>query len=190
MPARQFPFNRRSCLLKGSLLLWIACDIIGLFSQGFAGADVRKCRLREGTAIGCHASRWWSAFRGADCLAARIKDAFEATMKAGDIPVLHSWTSYEASLPVREGDDGASKLYSRPYFCREHDLDVAVNRLERTGQRRDRVAYLSAPTMRGKSAAILPMFCRSVERGSENSFTHYLYMPFANNDGNCNSPYT
>ncbi|CAE7858295.1 unnamed protein product [Symbiodinium necroappetens] len=188
MPARQFPFNRRSCLLKGSLLLWIACDIIGLFSQGFAGADVRKCRLREGTAIGCHASRWWSAFRGADCLAARIKDAFEPTMKAGDIPVLHSWTSYEASLPVREGDDGASKLHSRPYFCREHDLDVAVNRLERTGQRRDRVAYLSAPTMRGKSAAILPMFCRSVELGSENSFTHYLYMPFANNDGNSHSP--
>ena len=187
MPPRQFPF-KRSCLLKSSLLLWIACDIIGLFSQGFAGADVRKRRLREGTAIGCHASRWWSAFRGADCLAARIEDAFEATMKAGDIPVLRSWTSYEASLPVREGDDGASKLYSRPYFCREHDLDVAVNRLERTGQRRDRVAYLSAPTMRGKSAAILPMFCRSVELGSENSFTHYLHMPFANNDGNCNSP--
>ena len=185
MTARQFPFNRR-CLLKSSLLLWIACDI-GLLSQGFAGVDVKR-RLREGTAIGCHASRWWSAFRGADCLATRIKDAFEATMKAGDIPVLHSWESYEPSLPVREGDDGASKLYLRPYFCREHDLDVAVNRLERTGQRRDRVAYLSAPTMRGKSAAILPMFCRSVELGSKNSFTHYLYMPFANNDGNCNSP--
>ena len=73
------------------MLLWIACDI-GLLSQGFAGVDVKR-RLREGTAIGCHASRWWSAFRGADCLATRIKDAFEATMKAGDIPVLHSWES-------------------------------------------------------------------------------------------------
>eukprot|EP00439_Symbiodinium_sp_Y106_P010462 s8121_g1.t1 len=31
------------------------------------------------------------------------------------------------------------------------------------------------------------MFCRSVELGTKNSFTHYLYMPFANNDGNCHS---
>ena len=74
------------------------------------------------------------------------------------------------------------------YLCGGKELDVAVSRLEQVTKDRDRVAYLSAPTKRGKSAAILPMFCRSVELGSENSFTHYLYMPFANNDGNCNSP--
>ena len=48
------------------------------------------------------------------------------------------------------------------------------------------VAYFSAPSMQGKSAAVLPMFCRSVERGSPTSFTHYLYMPFANNGQNRN----
>ncbi|CAE7571471.1 unnamed protein product [Symbiodinium necroappetens] len=32
------------------------------------------------------------------------------------------------------------------------------------------------------------MFCRSVELNNEHRFTHYLYMPFANNDGSCHSP--
>ena len=109
-------------------------------------------------------------------------------MQTEDVPVLQSWDAYQSSLPVREGGDGVSRLYMRPYLCGGKELDVAVSRLEQVTQDRDRVAYLSAPTKRGKSVAILPMFCRSVELGSENSFTHYLYMPFANNDGNCNSP--
>ena len=109
-------------------------------------------------------------------------------MKTANIPLLETWESYEASLPVREGTDGVSKLYSQPYLCRDKELNVAVSRLEHANKRRDRVAYLSAPTMRGKSAAILPIFCRSVELGSTNSFTHYLYMPFANNGRNRNQP--
>ncbi|CAJ1381451.1 unnamed protein product, partial [Effrenium voratum] len=56
-------------------------------------------------------------------------------IKAEGVPLLQAWEKYEASLPVRA--------------------------LEQINAARDRVAYLSAPTMRGKSAAILPMFCRS-----------------------------
>ena len=181
---RRKQLNRPSRLLKIACLLLLVCIISCSSSQGFAGVpsgERKSCGPRG-------ASRWWTAFNTCDCLATRIQHAFETQMQTEDVPVLQSWDAYQSSLPVREGDDGASKLYLQPYFCREHDLDVAVKLLERTGKRRDRVAYLSAPTMRGKSAAILPMFCRSVELGSENSFTHYLYMPFANNDGNCNSP--
>ena len=107
-------------------------------------------------------------------------------MQTEDVPVLQSWDAYQSSLPVREGTYGVNKLYLRPFLCCERDLDVAVSRLEQGTEDRDRVAYLSAPTKRGKSAAILPIFCRSVELGSENSFTHYLYMPFANNGQNRN----
>ena len=106
-------------------------------------------------------------------------------MQDDEIPLLETWKTYEATLPVREGGDGTSKLYLLPYLCRAKDLDAAVGRLEAVNKDRAQVAYLSAPSNGGKSAAILPMFCRSVDLGRKKKFTHYLYMPFANNDGNC-----
>ena len=189
MGGRQVPLRRQSCLLVRALLLWIACNFI-CSSQGFAGLDPWKRGFGTGKTTGrCRPSNWWNEVPGGtDCLAQRTKDAFETNMKTANIPLLETWESYEASLPVREGTDGVSKLYSQPYLCRGKELNVAVSRLEHANKRRDRVAYLSAPTMRGKSAAILPIFCRSVELGSTNSFTHYLYMPFANNGPNHNQP--
>ena len=110
-------------------------------------------------------------------------------MKDANIKLLERWDTYEASLPRREGGRRVSELYLEPYLCRAKDLDEAVDRLEEVKRSRDQVAYLSAPSNRGKSAAILPMFCRSVDLGHEDQFTHYLYMPFANNDGNCDLAY-
>ena len=189
MGGRQVPLRRQSCLLVRALLLWIACNFI-CSSQGFAGLDPWKRGFGTGKTTGrCRPSNWWNEVPGGtDCLAQRTKDAFETNMKTANIPLLETWESYEASLPVREGTDGVSKLYSQPYLCRGKELNVAVSRLEHANKRRDRVAYLSAPTMRGKSAALLPIFCRSVELGSTNSFTHYLYMSFANNGRNRNQP--
>ena len=187
MGGRQVPLRRQSCLLVRALLLWIACNFI-CSSQGFAGLDPWKRGFGTGKTTGrCRPSNWWNEVPGGTgCLAQRTKDAFETNMKTANIPLLETWESYEASLPVREGTDGVSKLYSQPYLCRGKELNVAVSRLEHANKRRDRVAYISAPTKRGKSAAILPIFCRSVELGSTNSFTHYLYMPFANNGRNRN----
>ena len=189
MGGRQVPLHRQSCLLVRALLLWIACNFI-CSSQGFAGLDPWKRGFGTGKTTGrCRPSNWWNEVPGGtDCLAQRTKDAFETNMKTANIPLLETWESYEASLPVREGTDGVSKLYSQPYLCRGKELDVAVSRLEHANKDRDRVAYLSAPTKRGKSAAILPIFCRSVELGSQHCFTHYLYMPFANNVWNRNQP--
>lgn len=178
---RGAPFRRRSCLAIAIALVWV-----GGRSQDFAGIPAGNRRLPH--TISCRALNWWSAFNTTDCLAQRTKVAFETHMKDACISLLETWESYEASLPVREGGDGVSKLYLQPYLCRAKELDVAVSGLEAVNKRRDRVAYLSAPTMRGKSAAILPMFCRSVELGSEESFTHYLYMPFANNVDKRNRP--
>lgn len=189
MGGRQVPLRRQSCLLVRALLLWIACNFI-CSSQGFAGLDPWKRGFGTGKTTGrCRPSNWWNEVPGGtDCLAQRTKDAFETNMKTANIPLLETWESYEASLPVREGSCGVCKLYLRPYLCRSKELDVAVSRLEHATEDRARVAYLSAPTKRGKSAAILPIFCRSVELGSQHCFTHYLYMPFANNGWNCNQP--
>ena len=128
-------------------------------SQDFAGLDPWKRGFGTGKTTGrCRPSNWWNEVPGgADCLAQRTNDAFETNMKTANIPLLETWESYEASLPVREGTDGVSKLYSQPYLCRGKELDVAVSRLEHANEDRDRVAYLSAPTKRGKSAAILPI---------------------------------
>ena len=111
-------------------------------------------------------------------------------MQDGNIPLLETWDTYEASLPRREGGRETSKLYLEPYLCRAKELDEAVKKLEAVNKDRAQVAYVSAPSKRGKSAAILPMFCRSVDLGRKNEkFTHYLYMPFANNEGNCDLAY-
>ena len=180
---RRKQLNRPS-RLKIACLLLLVC--ISCSSQGFAGVPSGKRKSCEQKGIPRGASSRWTAFNTSDCLATQIHKAFETKMQTKDVPVLQSWDAYEASLPVREGTYGVNKLYLRPFLCCERDLDVAVSRLEQGTEARDRVAYLSAPSMRGKSAAVLPMFCQSVERGSHISFTHYLYMPFANNGQNRN----
>ena len=164
MGGRQVPLRRQSCLLVRALLLWIACNSI-CSSQDFAGLDPWKRGFGTGKTTGrCRPSNGWNEVPGgADCLAQRTNDAFETNRKTANIPLLETWESYEASLPVREGTDGVSKLYSQPYLCRGKELDVAVSRLEHANEDRDRVAYLSAPTKRGKSAAILPISWYSVE---------------------------
>ena len=182
---RRKQLNRPSRLLKVASLLLLVCIISGSSSQGFAGVPSGRRKYCEHKGVPRGASNWWTAFNTSDCLATRIQHAFKK-MQTKDVPVLQSWDAYKASLPVRKGNSGVNKLHLRPFFCCERDLDVAVSRLEQVTERRDQVAYFSAPSMQGKSAAVLPMFCRSVERGSPTSFTHYLYMPFANNGQNRN----
>ena len=144
-------------------LVWVGISR----SQGFAGGNRR---LPDNNVISRRALNWWGAFSSTDCLANRTKDAFVTHMKAAAVRLLQTWERYEASLPVREGIYGVNKLYLRPFLCCERDLDVAVSRLEQGTEDRERVAYLSAPTKRGKSAAVLPMFCRSVELGGQEQF--------------------
>ena len=58
---------------------------------------------------------------------------------------------------------------------------LAQQLAEDRGDSRAKVMYMAAPSESGKSAAVLPAFLRAVEL--ELGLTHYLHMPFYNNDG-------
>ena len=109
--------NRLSRLLKIACLLLIVCIMRGSSSQGFAGVPALKRKSCKHHGIARGASRWWTALNTSDCLANRIQVAYETKMKTRDVPVLQSWDAYEASLPVRQGNDEVIELQSLPFLC-------------------------------------------------------------------------
>ena len=128
---------------------------------------------------------WWCQRGGIN---EKLKDCFEANMQVDGVPLLKNYDTYEASLPVRElGISQPLKLYELQFYVRKSDLDVFAARLVADKQR-PTVAYIAAASHSGKSASVLVGFLRSRELNSgdtaQPNFTHYLYMPFANNGGN------
>ena len=73
------------------------------------------------------------------------------------------------------------------FYVRKSVLDAFAARLA-ADEQRPTVAYIAAASHSGKSASVLVGFLRSSELNSGDearlNFTHYLYMPFANNGGN------
>ena len=74
------------------------------------------------------------------------------------------------------------RLYQLPYIVRQEDFSFMVNQLV-SGIPRSRatVKYIAAPSGSGKSTCVLPVFLECWN--TELAFSHYLYMPFANNCG-------
>ena len=100
----------------------------------------------------------------------------------------YDYDTYQASLPVRElGISQPLKLHQLQFFVRKPDLDVFAARLA-TDEQRPTVAYITAASHSGKSVSVVVGFLRSRELDfgddARLNFTHYLYMPFANNGGN------
>ena len=81
---------------------------------------------------------------------------------------------------VAQDIGGYRKLCELPYYTNENDLDMLVKKLEEPPERRRDVKYFAAPPSSGKTCSILPAFLRSAER--EGGFTHYIYIPFDNNE--------
>jgi len=81
-------------------------------------------------------------------------------------------------------------LYQLPFYAKTKitDLNSFAERMSTELGMRTSVDYITAASQSGKSASVLVGFLRSreLESGDEArlNFTHYLYMPFANNGGN------
>ena len=110
-------------------------------------------------------------------------------MQTDGVPLLKGYDTYQTSLPARElGISQPLKLHQLQFFAREPDLDACAARLAADLQR-PTVAYITAASHSGKSASVVVGFLRFRELdpgdAARLNFTHYLYMPFANNGGNC-----
>ena len=113
----------------------------------------------------------------------KLKNIFEKKMKYSyslfaDFSNYEKWLStVKSNIP---GDTSYHKLYKLPYWTNENDLDILVKKLEAPPSNEAHVKYFAAPDTHGKTCAILPAFLRSAERNG--GFTHYIYLPFHNNE--------
>ena len=121
-----------------------------------------------------------------------LRACFQENMQADAVPLLKDYDTYAASLPVRErGISKPLKLYQLQFYVKESDLDTFAARMD-ADEQRPTVAYIAAASHSGKSASVLVGFLRAREQSTVEgqcamNFTHYLYMPFANNGGNFHS---
>ena len=164
------------------LRVWFVILTLRTFIPSWAPTDfVRPTTHRRGAARLAAASGTWWCERGG--INGKLKDCFEENMQVDGVPLLKNYDTYQASLPVRErGISQPLKLYKLQFYVRKSDLDAFAARLVADKQR-PTVAYITAASHSGKSASVLVGFLRSRELNSVN-FTHYLYMPFANNGRN------
>ena len=146
---------------------------------GWAPTDFVKnatTHRRGAVRLAAAGETWWCQRGGIN---GKLKDCFEENMQTDGVPLLKDYDTYQASLPVREL--GISQPF---FFVREPDLDVLAARLA-ADEQRPTVAYITAASHSGKSASVAVGFLRSRELDLRDdarlNFTHYLYMPFANN---------
>ena len=131
-------------------------------------------------------TQWWCQPGG---IHRKLQDCFQENMQADAVPLLKDYDTYTASLPVRErGISKPLKLYQLLFYVRESDLDAFAARIA-ANEQRPTVAYIAAASHSGKSASVLVGFLRAREQNTVDgqrsmNFSHYLYMPFANNGGN------
>ncbi len=108
----------------------------------------------------------------------KLEHRFKEKMRNDNVPLLKDYMTYCAHLPRRKlMVGGVLSLYESEYYVRPDDLKGMSNAIERfIGASRPMVRYISAPSGSGKTASILPAFLESP------SATHYLYLPFDNNE--------
>ena len=127
----------------------------------------------------------------APSLNTKLKGHFDAVMAQNPAPLFESYETYKASLPFRKIMQRREplKLVDLPFFAREEDLQVTVKRLEyQSNQARGLVRYVVSPTCTGKTASICAAFLLLMSAAKSDdyhgkSFSHYLYLAFANNGG-------
>ncbi|CAE7303924.1 unnamed protein product [Symbiodinium sp. CCMP2456] len=111
-------------------------------------------------------------------------------MQADEVPLLKDYGTYSTSLPVRELRNGeALALHQLLFYVTTSDLDAFAKRMGADVELRKSVDYIAAASHSGKSASVLVGFLRAMEQNTVDgqrsmNFSHYLYMPFANNGGN------
>ena len=143
------------------------------------GTTHRRCAIRLAAA----GETWWCRRGGIN---GKLKDCFEENMQTDAVPLLKDYDTYQASLPVRELRNGSLlTLYHLPFYARITDLNRFAGRMSSELEMRTSVDYIAAASHSGKSASVVVGFLRSGELDDARlNFTHYLYMPFANNGGN------
>ena len=146
------------------------------------GTTHRRCVIRLAAA----GETWWCRRGGIN---GKLKDCFEENMQTDAVPLLKDYDTYQASFPVRELRNGSLlTLYHLPFYARITDLNRFAGRMSSELEMRISVDYIAAASHSGKSASVVVGFLRSRELDfgddARLNFTHYLYMPFANNGGN------
>ena len=148
------------------------------FIPSWAPTDfVRPTTHRRGAVRLAAAGETWWCQRGG--INGKLTDCFEANMQVDGVPLLKNYGIYQASLPERErGISQPLKLYKLQFYVRQQDWPQTS---------RPTVAYIAAASRSGESS-VLVGFLHSSELSPGNvaqqNFTHYLYMPFANNGRN------
>lgn len=110
----------------------------------------------------------------------KLQKKFTDKMQNPRVALLHDFDTYASHLPVRKfegtnSDEELFRLYDVDYLVRPADLQQMTYAIEATTIARSTVRYLSAPSVSGKTASVLPAFLES------KTATHYLYIPFSNN---------
>ncbi len=110
----------------------------------------------------------------------KLERRFNDKMRNDSVPLLKDYTTYCAHLPRRKLDGGpVLRLYEHEYLVRSGDLKRMSNAIDKPLEKaRSVVHYISAPPASGKTASVLPSFLETAKA------THYLYLPFHNNNGN------
>ena len=170
------------------LRLWFAILTLLTF-VGWVPTDFVKhgtTHRRGAVRLAAAGETWWCQPGGIN---GKLKDCFEKNMQTHGVPLLKDYDTYQASLPVRELRNGSLlTLYHLPFYARITDLNRFAGRMSSELEMRTSVDYIAAASHSGKSASVVVGFLRSRELDfgddARLNFTHYLYMPFANNCGN------
>lgn len=151
------------------------------FGENYLAPWANRANLRQVSRLRAQSipgfDHWWCDSSGTEkCL----KEVFESKMQTEVARPLVNFSEYCESLPKRESGAGTMSLYKMPYIVQERELERMATELARERQaRRGAIMYLAAPSMRGKSASVLPAFLYGALHGM--NLTHYLYMPFHHN---------
>ena len=116
----------------------------------------------------------------------RLERHFDMKMRDDQVPLFRDFETYEMTLPVRRYAETEEyvRLCDLPFWAKKEDIEYMAKRLERRESlARAFVKYAAAPSGSGKTASVLVGFLASAKRGDKDSFTHYLYLAFANNNG-------
>eukprot|EP00930_Biecheleria_cincta_P087442 TRINITY_DN76673_c0_g1_i1.p1 TRINITY_DN76673_c0_g1~~TRINITY_DN76673_c0_g1_i1.p1 ORF type:complete len:639 (+),score=120.71 TRINITY_DN76673_c0_g1_i1:92-2008(+) len=168
------PAHRRSCCFFVASLLLLQPPCLTFVSW--------QKRVQRTTQLRTTANkRWWCEAGGIE---SKLRDVFHSNMQIDDVPLLADFDSYAASLPVRERPhDLPIKLFQCPFYATEENMKKFAKRISTVDQSiRSTIAYVAAAAKSGKSSSVLPGFLHSISMGVGLNFSHYLYMPFHNND--------
>ena len=102
----------------------------------------------------------------------------------GENRLSQNWDTYLHHLPVRKVAE-VQRLEDQPFYISAEDLLDFADNLSQTGDGRGPIPYICGPSHTGKTASVLVgcLYTKTVsERRGEVPFTHYLYIPFYNNE--------